>query len=144
MNFKTIIFDALQKDVSEHGYMASAQNRDIHERSLTHRLAFYLESSGYFNGYSIDCEYNRRGIDIKTDDYGKRIYPDIIVHVRGLSDSNLIIIEAKKFNDHNSEIQEAKTKLYSEKHRDKYQHAFLVIFPEQRCLTIQSSIYEIE
>lgn len=135
----------MHKVVSEQGYMTSnVQNRDINERSLTHRLAFHLESSGFFTGYSVDCEYNRRGIDTKTDNSGNSIFPDIIVHVRGQSDSNLIIIEAKKYNDPPSEKQDAKEKLSSEKRRDGYHHAFLVIFPERQNDISENSILEIE
>jgi hypothetical protein len=77
---------------------------DANERSISHRLAVYLEP--LFPGWNVDCEYNRDLDDIKrlelpikkvrTDDLSaKTVYPDIIIHKRG-SDNNLLVIEMKK------------------------------------------------
>lgn len=49
----------------------------------------------------MDCEYNRHGLATKllprqcqgTDQ--NYVFPDIIVHVRGDDDSNLLVVEAK-------------------------------------------------
>ncbi|UOY07224.1 hypothetical protein L0P88_01420 [Muricauda sp. SCSIO 64092] len=83
---------------------------DITERTVTHRLAIYLES--YFEKYQylVDIEYNRIRGDYNADAVGnlmgKRlnwqnneqgpsyVYPDIIVHKRETND-NLLIIEVK-------------------------------------------------
>ena len=129
-DYKIIISEALSKVVFEHGYLAVLKNRDINERALTHRLAFYLENSDYFSGYQIDCEYNRYEEKSKRNAVGALIYPDILVHIRGIQEGNLIIIQAKKFNDHKNEIEQAKNDLISDKTFLKYQNAFLVIFPE--------------
>lgn len=80
---------------------------DANERSITHRLAIYVE--GQFPGWDVDCEYNRDGADPKRlpraqtvqtdDDQGRTVYPDIIVHKRGRNNdpgSNLLVIEVKK------------------------------------------------
>jgi len=128
--YKQIILEALSKVVSEHGYLTFYENRDINERALTHRLAFYLECSGYFSGYQVDCEYNRYEEKKKRNISGVLIYPDILVHIRGVQEGNLIIIQAKKFNDDDTEIKKAKKDLVNDKFFLKYQHAFLVIFPE--------------
>lgn len=77
---------------------------DINERSISHRLAGYLEP--FFSDWSVDCEYNRNHDDPKrleiprrnvcTDDTQARtVFPDIIVHKRG-TDENLLVIEMKK------------------------------------------------
>lgn len=73
---------------------------DVHERSITHRLACYLQEE--FREWHVDCEYNRdceSKDDIKRDSNdkkrGRKIYPDIIVHKRGET-QNLLAIEAKK------------------------------------------------
>jgi hypothetical protein len=77
---------------------------DINERTISHRLANYLES--HFPGWNVDCEYNRDHEDpkrldiqrrnIKSDDtQATTVYPDIIVHQRG-TDNNLVVIEIKK------------------------------------------------
>ncbi|EMN6212109.1 hypothetical protein [Vibrio vulnificus] len=77
---------------------------DANERSISHRLAVYLESE--FTEWHIDCEYNRDIEDPKrlnidsirtdsTDTQGRTVFPDIIVHVRGQA-NNLLVIEMKK------------------------------------------------
>ncbi|MDE0573738.1 hypothetical protein ON058_09980 [Demequina sp. B12] len=72
---------------------------DSSERSLTHRLAVYLERE--FPGYHVDCEYNRdRGGSARkvlSDAQGTgRVFPDIVVHRRG-GDDNVLVVEAKKW-----------------------------------------------
>jgi len=78
---------------------------DVNERSLTHKLAEYLQQE--FQGWNVDCEYNRQGNlpkrlkrlaskSVPQDDTDARtVYPDIIVHLRG-TDINLLVIEGKK------------------------------------------------
>lgn len=77
---------------------------DANERSITHRLAIYLEE--HFPGWNVDCEYNRDGYDSKTleisseyinsdDLYATTVFPDIIIHHRGTK-QNLLAIELKK------------------------------------------------
>lgn len=77
---------------------------DANERSISHRLAGYLET--FFPGWNVDCEYNRdrhepkrleiRPRQIQSDDtQATTVFPDIIVHRRGTSD-NLVVIEMKK------------------------------------------------
>ena len=79
-------------------------NVDANERSITHRFACYLDKR--FEGWDVDCEYNRdedvtkrinHRIDrIPPDDaHSDIVLPDIIVHRRGSSD-NLLVIEVKK------------------------------------------------
>lgn len=69
-----------------------------HERSVTHKLAEYLQLQ--FQEYHVDCEYNLHGIDTKTlprecnGENKEKVFPDIIVHLRGAED-NLLVIEAK-------------------------------------------------
>ncbi|OGZ27293.1 MAG: hypothetical protein A3F95_00020 [Candidatus Nealsonbacteria bacterium RIFCSPLOWO2_12_FULL_39_31] len=84
---------------------------EANERSLTHKFAEYLQNIfGY--EWSVDCEYNRFGQDgkkiveiieqmvgkdtITSETKTRTVYPDIIVHKRGLEGPNLIVIEAKK------------------------------------------------
>jgi hypothetical protein len=77
---------------------------EANERSLTHRLAVYLEQ--LFPEYHVDCEYNRSREVAKrlqsfpqtvagNDLEGTTVYPDIIIHHRG-TDTNFLVIEAKK------------------------------------------------
>ena len=77
---------------------------DINERTISHRLAIYLEP--HFPGWNVDCEYNRDHDDVKRLDIKRRnvtsddtqattVFPDIIVHRRGTV-QNLLVIEMKK------------------------------------------------
>jgi hypothetical protein len=129
MDYQKIIEEALKKVLAEHGYCGAVQNRDIHEQALTHRLAYHLENSNLFIGYHVDCEYNRHGEGKKNDTEGV-FRPDIIIHVRGNDNDNLIMIEAKKFNDEKQEIRKASEALIRRKNKYNYQCAFLVTFPE--------------
>lgn len=106
-------------------------NNDLNERSITHKLAEYLQT--HFIDYNVDCEYNgdiaranegsRKKISAiwhvlrlanrltvselqnqNEDDIVQRlVYPDIIIHKRGLIESNLCIIEVKKSTSQISE-----------------------------------------
>ena len=94
----------------------------VGERAFSHRLAVHLQAE--FPDHSVDCEYNRRGRQAKAVDTtrqrflqllreggipkrlatstvasGKRpvsIYPDIVVHVRGKDDHNILAMEIKR------------------------------------------------
>lgn len=80
---------------------------DLGERTLTHRLAVYLEQQ--FPGWKVDCDYDRlgertlrlpRGSIVSTDDHlAKSIYPDIVVHQREIP-KNLLAIEVRKASNH--------------------------------------------
>jgi hypothetical protein len=81
--------------------------RDLGERTLTHRLAVALERQ--FPEWNVDCDYNRLGERIwrlpkasivSTDDeLGKSIYPDVVVHQRSIPE-NLLAIEVRKASNH--------------------------------------------
>jgi hypothetical protein len=82
---------------------------DVHERTITHRLAMYLQNE--FLDWNVDCEYNRNWDEVKQIQTTKQlsttfpqisshndsvtIFPDIIIHHRKSSD-NLLVIEVKK------------------------------------------------
>jgi hypothetical protein len=80
---------------------------DLGERTLTHRLAVYVEKQ--FPGWDVDCDYDRlgertlrlpHGTIVSTDDHlGKSIYPDIVVHQREIP-RNLLAIEVRKAGNH--------------------------------------------
>ena len=115
----------------------------INERSLTHRLAVYLEK--YFPNYHVDCEYNRKGMDPKKlENYKKNIesddteavtvYPDIIIHKRGTK-NNLVVIEAKK-SSNTDETDKEKLKLYKKDDALSYKYAFFIKFPVSGCVSL--------
>ena len=106
---------------------------DVNERSITHKLAIYLENE--FPDWDIDCEYNRNHEDIKrlnikrknvmTDDTkGKTVLPDIIIHKRN-TDKNFIAIEVKKSSSSESRDLDIK-KLKAFKSQLGYKNAFYI------------------
>ena len=88
--------------------------RDLGERTLTHRLAVQIER--HFPGWDVDCDYNRlgdrtmllpRGAIVSTDDpLGKSVYPDIVVHRRTVP-TNLLAIEVRKAANHQPLLEES-------------------------------------
>jgi hypothetical protein len=81
--------------------------KDLGERTLTHRLAVSVER--HFPGWEVDCDYDRLGERtlrmpkasiVSTDDHlGKSVYPDIVVHRRAVPD-NLLAVEVRKASNH--------------------------------------------
>ena len=78
---------------------------NVSEWCIAARLAMYLRE--YFWDFDVDVEYNRDGDEVKRlhdvvrdcprdRDDGHPVLPDVIVHRRGLRDSNLLVIEMKK------------------------------------------------
>lgn len=82
-------------------------DRDLGERTLTHRFAVHIER--HFSGWEVDCDYNRlgernmrlpKGTIVSTDDpLGKSVYPDVVVHQRDIP-NNLLAIEVRKASNH--------------------------------------------
>ena len=81
--------------------------KDPGERTFSHRLAVHVERQ--FDGWDVDCDYNRlgerrlrlpTGTIISTDDFsGKSVFPDIVVHHRAIPE-NLLAIEVRKATNH--------------------------------------------
>ena len=82
-------------------------DKDLGERTLTHRMAVHLENQ--FDGWDVDCDYNRlgerllklpHGTIVPTDaERGKSIFPDIVVHRRAIPE-NLLAVEVRKATNH--------------------------------------------
>jgi len=103
---------------------------DADERTISHRLAFYLQSE--ISEMHVDCEYNRDEFEIKKISNPKwskprRIYPDIIVHKRGENSNNILVVEIKKQENREIENDEIKLKEFT---LDSYGYNFglLIIF----------------
>ncbi|MCL2521292.1 MAG: hypothetical protein FWE36_00355 [Erysipelotrichales bacterium] len=82
---------------------------DIHERTRVSRVAHYLsqliKNDIDFIGYSVDVEYNRRGLEIKRTGEGDLLLPDLIVHKRKSEDqNNLLYVEFKNSNNSCADI----------------------------------------
>jgi hypothetical protein len=135
--------------------------KGVHERTLTHRLAIYIElvlmrssrvaSDG--RPWSVDCEYNRDGPDdpkelmvlatklavgltveelIRCDD-ARTVFPDIIVHRRGKDGPNLLVIEVKRRGAALDDVNLDKAKLHRYANSPlNYRHAFLVTIGDTR------------
>jgi hypothetical protein len=119
---RAAINKAMQRLVNDDGEILG---RDVNERTLTHRLAVYLEHDALFKGWYVDCEYNRDGTkskrlrrptQISSDDTkGRTIFPDIIIHKRipfarcnevEKREVNAVVIEAKKDADDEGERED--------------------------------------
>lgn len=109
---------------------------DINERTVTHRLAMYLENFFICEGYVVDVEYNRIRGDYHSDAVGnlmgKRlnwqeavegssfVYPDIIIHKRD-TDDNLLLLEVKmSWKSHKSKDDLLKINEYLSEFNYKY------------------------
>jgi hypothetical protein len=107
---------------------------DVNERSISHKLAEHL--AAHFPGWNVDCEYNRnhditkqlnniKRIRVRVDDTdATTVFPDIIVHKRGMDD-NLLVIELKKSTSRRSDSYD-KDKLRAFKEQLGYQFAVFV------------------
>lgn len=80
-------------------------NRELHETTINHRLAFYLESNikdTELNAYNVDIEYNRFYGNQKllnTVEGQQSVRPDILIHTRlndQVEQQHYLVVEAKK------------------------------------------------
>lgn len=117
--------------------------REVNERSITHKLAEYLQIE--FDRWNVDCEYNKNG-DVKKELDGiknalneipecakhiktDRVFPDIIVHLRGENTSNILVIEVKKrLNPNNSICDEKKLEFFTQKGQYHYSYGLFIKF----------------
>lgn len=129
------IIHAREKLLKKDGFLLE---NDVNERSITHKLAEYLEEE--FPGWDVDCEYNRVGKapmnkrlhlqaepSCTNDTDAKTVYPDIIVHQRGKKKQNLLVIEAKKKSNQSGPGRD-ENKLRSFAQELGYQYCVLVTF----------------
>jgi hypothetical protein len=112
---------------------------DVHERSITHKFAEYLQFQ--FPDWNVDCEYNRKGEFGMKDIHGDieectehkrqyRVFPDIIVHQRKITKCNLLVIEVKKnTSNKKKECDERKLKFFTDpKFEYHYSYGLFVEF----------------
>jgi len=121
---------------------------DVHERSISHKLAEYLQRE--FSGWNVDCEYDRNMENVKkrlqriipfrdSEKSQGDVYPDIIIHHRGTKD-NLLVMEIKTSTNRTSKEFDCH-KLRAFKDELGYQFALFVRF---RTGTSESSVEEFE
>ena len=115
---------------------------DVNERSITHRLAVYLQQ--HFDGWDVDIEYDgfeqephhlgdleRQLTELGTaalvrDTDCRTVYPDIVVHHRATGD-HLLVLEVKKSTSRVPDaLDRAKLEGYKCDPKQGYRHACLV------------------
>ncbi|WP_400564430.1 hypothetical protein ACFELC_23750 [Pseudomonas aeruginosa] len=94
------VADALSELLERDAYLLEV---DANERTIAYRFAFYLQAR--LKNWTVDCEYNRDGVDPKKlglefppfseDGEARTVFPDVIVHHRGIRE-NYLVIEFKK------------------------------------------------
>jgi hypothetical protein len=122
--------------------------REASERSISHKLAEHLQK--HFSNLKTDCEYNRHGnavkklrylrvYDIKPDYLeAKTVFPDIVIHARGIDQCNLAVIEIKKSNsNHNWATDKEKLQSFTGDEFNYHLGIFLVADVENKKLIIE-------
>jgi hypothetical protein len=110
-------------------------SRKLHERTITARIAFYLQPL-VGDGNYVDCEYNKLADGVSADTQEKlsqfdadSVAPSLIIHTRkkGIA-GNLAVIGAK-WNGDDSAIEQEKNKLslYLSEPKLAYQSGFLLL-----------------
>ena len=116
--------------------------KDVNERSITHRLAVYLQQ--HFDGWDVDIEYDgfehephhlgdleRRLTELGSDGLlsdtdGRSVYPDIVVHHRATGDHLLVVEVTKSTSGVPDALARAKLDGYKNDPKQGYRHACLV------------------
>lgn len=128
---KTGVEESLNKLIRNDIYLFEI---GVHERTLAHRLAIYLEEE--FASWNVDCEYDRNQYDQKLISRGTngeadgKVYPDIIIHHRGTFD-NLLAIEIKKSQSVNGQAKDER-KLREYINRLGYRYGLFICFSTGR------------
>lgn len=123
--------EALRNFLKEDKYLLC---ENVNERSISHKLAEHLQKQ--FEDFDVDCEYNRHIGNVKRlrDPYdleAKTVYPDIIVHKRGIDNGNLLVIEIKKSSSNVNEEERdiLKLKRFTNKSKNfRYEFGLFIQF----------------
>lgn len=106
---------------------------DAGERCMVFRIGLYLDKlithDSDFENYSVDCEYNRQGYNVKTlesKDHRDIIIPDILIHKRNFPD-NIVAIEFKKTGNSISGDKKKLLNLTDQNKEYKYKAGLLVV-----------------
>ncbi|MCZ2130840.1 MAG: hypothetical protein LC109_11330 [Bacteroidia bacterium] len=104
-------------------------NRELHETTLNHRLAFYLEQGlieKKVSNYHVDIEYNRNFSDqkrVKISGIRIPVRPDILIHKRMRTTEetpHFLVVEAKKHKTTGHDISKVKGFMEDEKFLYKF------------------------
>ncbi|MDD2981986.1 MAG: hypothetical protein PHQ74_01235 [Crocinitomicaceae bacterium] len=121
-------------------------NRELHETTLNHRLAFYLETeliNKEIQNYYVDIEYNRNFSDtkrVKIDGVRIPVRPDILIHrrmnIENEENANLLIIEAKKNKTSKHDIDKVKAFINDSEYSYKFGLTISYAFNENEIKSI--------
>ena len=101
---------------------------DAAERTIASQMARHLRP--YFENFDIDVDYNRMGEApkaVRYDEKPERVYPDIVVHLRGTNADNMLVIELKKDTNRETKDRDIR-KLRAYRRELHYRHALFVRF----------------
>jgi hypothetical protein len=129
---KEIIQRAIDRLLAEDTHLFEV---DANERSITHRLAIYLQE--LLPDWNVDCEYNRNfddpkrldvltrdGTTMANDTDATTVFPDIIVHHRNTNENHLVI-EVKKTTSNRTDQLDLE-KLRGFRQQLRYEHALFL------------------
>lgn len=85
---------------------------DSSERNMVFHFSRYLIENlkdTKYSGLDVDCEYNKNSLSkvgykeivYNYDNSRHRIFPDLLLHKRGMNNKNMLAIEFKKYNNYN-------------------------------------------
>ena len=108
---------------------------DANERSISHKFGAYLQQE--LPNYSVDCEYNRDGIEPKRiaylglhpdeeDTESKTVFPDIVAHIRGQRHNYLVVEFKKSSNKVDRAVDFRKLRGYKSDNRLNYEYALFI------------------
>ncbi len=156
------VADALISDALDSLFEVDADlPADVNERTIAAQLARHLEHALRArlagNGWSVDCDYNRLGLDKKRlpsmaemlTTVARRlswspevlvgtstglVVPDVIVHRRrsGVRDGNVIACEVKRIGADKTDLAFDLVKLAGYRQDLGYEHAFLIMLGDVR------------
>lgn len=110
-------------------------NNNISEMCLVYNFAKYFEKNlinTKWSEYNIDIEYNRNCNKLKSLEFQKSNFPDLILHKRGSNNFNELVIEFKKWNNRqNKTLERDRKKLKGFMREYNYKRAVLIIFDKQ-------------
>jgi hypothetical protein len=132
-------------------------NREVHETTLNHRLAHYIEilmSDFKYNDYKVDTEYNRfinQRKMVHSIQTGQliEVRPDIIVHKRTRlheHDPHLLVVEAKKYSNNDKDRNHVRDIMQD--HNYQYIFGLLISYYENiktincELLTLENKVFK--
>ena len=107
------------------------------ERAAVFRFGIYFQeelNDSEYKEYNLDCEYNRNGRNPKIlPNFEKGIYPDIILHMRGNNNYNVVALEFKGWWNKVQKIDKKKIReLINKQGEYRYQEGYTILLTKTR------------